>query len=132
MFHVTFTRNGEVFSHKYSNNGDLFSALREAAISSSKKWQIKDVKFETVNNGILYVSKYCTKASVTVNDVETFYYENGVFCYGQVREDSNYEVKCENEEDDWFLYGTDWTSWSDAVEWVKSRDEKIVEIESDL
>lgn len=125
------TLSGEGFSSYATFDGiDIWEAMTVAAHDIA---DFNNIKYNFVRPiaGHGFIHAHCTKASIKQDGREIFYFENGIDCYGQVREDATYDVKCEDEEDDTMLLGTDWTSWADAIKWAGTANGKVCEIESD-
>jgi hypothetical protein len=68
------------------------------------------------------------KGGATIVDVGD---EFDVHCYGEIRWDSNFDVVCEDMEDDfiWLCRDTEnHNTWEEIVRYLNTTDRKVVEI----
>lgn len=53
---------------------------------------------------------------------------NVVECYGEVCEDSNFEVVCEDEWHDWVCLGCGADTWAAVCRYIEDRTPDVIEI----
>ena len=130
MLEVTLNAEGYACYSTFPGT-DIFDALTAVAQEMADAQSI-EYDFARPIAGYGFIHAHCTKATIKQDGIEIFYFEHGIDCYGKAREDATYDVKCENEEDDYVWNDFAGNNWSEVVAFFRDISYgEVVEIESD-